>query len=143
LRGLDGTTAAHGSQFTSAFTSAPEPAAVPLVEIMTSRRNMLMNEDRFSGTAKNITGKAEEGVGYATGDVKSQLQGKAKQMQGDLQDLYGQAKDKAADAAQSLRESAGDVDDFVRRTIEQRPYTTAVVALGIGFLIGRFAHRDY
>jgi uncharacterized protein YjbJ (UPF0337 family) len=110
---------------------------------MTLRRNMLMNEDRFSGTTKNIAGKAEEGIGHATGDVKSQLQGKARQVQGDLQDLYGQARDKTADAAESLRESAGDVDDFIRSTIEQRPYTTAALALGIGFLIGRFAHRDY
>ena len=102
-----------------------------------------MNEDRFGGTAKNVTGKVEEGVGRATGDVKTQLQGKARQMQGDAQDLYGQARDKAGDAAEVLRESASDVDDFIRRTIEQRPYTTAALALGIGFLIGRFAHRDY
>jgi uncharacterized protein YjbJ (UPF0337 family) len=102
-----------------------------------------MNEDRFTGTAKNIAAKVEEGAGRATGDVNTQLQGKARQLEGDLQNLYGQARDKAADAAEVLRESAGDVDDFLRRTIEQRPYTTAAVALGIGFLIGRFAHREY
>jgi uncharacterized protein YjbJ (UPF0337 family) len=101
-----------------------------------------MNEDRFTGTAKNVAGKVEEGIGRATGDVKSELQGKARQIEGDLQNFYGQAKDKAAEAAEVVRESAGDVDDFIRKTIEQRPYTTAAVALGIGFLIGRFAHRD-
>ena len=102
-----------------------------------------MNEDRFAGTAKNVTGKAEEGLGRATGDVKTQLQGKARQLEGELQDLYGQARDKAADAATAVRESASDMDDFIRKTIEERPYTTAAIALGIGFLIGRFAHRDY
>jgi hypothetical protein len=30
-----------------------------------------MNEDRIAGTARNIGGKVEEGVGRATGDIKS------------------------------------------------------------------------
>jgi hypothetical protein len=49
----------------------------------------------------------------------------------------------AADAAEAVREHASEAQDFLRTTIEQRPYTTAAVALGIGYLIGRFAHRDY
>jgi uncharacterized protein YjbJ (UPF0337 family) len=102
-----------------------------------------MNEDRFAGTAKNLGGQVEEGLGRAAGDVKSQLQGKAKQMEGALQDMYGQAKDTAASAAETVRETASDADDFLRTTIEQRPYTAAAVALGIGFLIGRFGRRDY
>jgi uncharacterized protein YjbJ (UPF0337 family) len=102
-----------------------------------------MNEDRFVGTAKNLGGQVEEGLGRATGDVKSQIQGKAKQMEGALQDMYGQAKDTAASAAEAVRETASDADDFLRTTIEQRPYTAAAVALGIGFLIGRFGRRDY
>jgi uncharacterized protein YjbJ (UPF0337 family) len=102
-----------------------------------------MNEDRFAGTAKNLGGQVEEGLGRAAGDVKSQLQGKAKQMEGALQDAYGQAKDTAASAAEAVRETASEADDFLRTTIEQRPYTAAAVALGIGFLIGRFGRRDY
>jgi uncharacterized protein YjbJ (UPF0337 family) len=102
-----------------------------------------MNEDRFVGNAKNLGGQVEEGFGRATGDVKSQIQGKAKQMEGALQDMYGQAKDTAANAADAVRETASDADDFLRTTIEQRPYTAAAVALGIGFLIGRFGRRDY
>jgi len=39
------------------------------------------------------------------------------------------------------RESAGEAGDFLRTTIEERPYTTAAIALGIGFLIGRFGRR--
>ena len=101
-----------------------------------------MNEDRLTGTAKNFAGKAEEGFGRVAGDARTELQGKARQLEGDLQNLYGQAKHKAAEAAEVVRESASDMDDFIRRTIEQRPYTTAAVALCIGFLIGRLAHRD-
>ena len=44
-----------------------------------------MNEDRLTGNAKNLGGQVEEGFGRATGDVKTQLQGKAKQMEGALQ----------------------------------------------------------
>src|SRR6266487_1678549 len=100
-----------------------------------------MNEDRLTGNAKNLGGQVEEGFGRATGDVKTQLQGKARQAEGALQDLYGQAKETAADAAEAIRESAGEAGDFLRTTIEERPYTTAAIALGIGFLIGRFGRR--
>jgi uncharacterized protein YjbJ (UPF0337 family) len=102
-----------------------------------------MNEDRLSGSAKEFGGQLQEGFGRATGDVKTQLQGKAKQAEGTLQDLYGQAKDTAASAARAIGESADEADDFLRAAIEQHPYTTAAVALGIGFLIGRLGRRDY
>jgi uncharacterized protein YjbJ (UPF0337 family) len=54
---------------------------------------MLMTEDRVIGNAKNVGGQVEEGSGRATGDVKSQLQGKAKQMEGAVQDVYRQVKE--------------------------------------------------
>jgi uncharacterized protein YjbJ (UPF0337 family) len=100
-----------------------------------------MTDDRISGSAKNIGGQVEEGFGRATGDVKTQLQGKARQVEGTLQEVYGQAKETAADAADAIRESASEAGDFLRTTIEERPYTTAAIALGIGFLIGRFGRR--
>ena len=45
-----------------------------------------MNEDRLAGPAKNIGGNVEEGIGRATGDLKTEAEGKAKQVAGDLQD---------------------------------------------------------
>ena len=101
-----------------------------------------MNEDRLAGTAKNLGGQMESGFGRATGDLKTQAQGAARQAEGTLQDLYGQAKDAAVNTAQAVRETASNADDLVRTTIEQRPYTAAAIALGIGFLIGRFSHRQ-
>ena len=99
-----------------------------------------MNEDRLTGSAKSVGGQVEEGFG-PTGDVKTQLQGKAKQMEGTLQDVYGQAKETAASAAEAIHERANEAEDVLRTTIEQRPYTTAAIALGIGYLIGRFGRR--
>ena len=101
-----------------------------------------MNEDRLAGTAKNIGGQMESGFGRATGDVRTQAQGAAKQAEGTLQDIYGQAKDAAVNTAQAVRETASNADDLVRTTIEQRPYTAAAIALGVGFQIGRFSHRQ-
>jgi uncharacterized protein YjbJ (UPF0337 family) len=100
-----------------------------------------MTDDHLSGSAKNIGGQVEEGFGRATGDVKTQLQGKAKQMEGTLQDAYGQAKETAVDAAEAVRERASEAGDFLRAAIEERPFTAAAIALGIGFLIGRFGRR--
>ena len=90
-----------------------------------------MTDDRLSGSAKNIGGQVEEGFGQVTGDVKTQLQGRAKQMEGTLQDVYGQAKETAADAAEAIRGRASEASDFLRMTIEERPYMTAAIALGI------------
>ena len=35
-----------------------------------------MDEDRISGTARNVGGKIEEGVGRLTGDARTEIQGK-------------------------------------------------------------------
>src|SRR5438046_2332305 len=110
-------------------------------EFSVHTRNTPMNEDRLTGTAKNVGGQVEEGFGRATGDVKTQLQGKAKQMEGALQDAYGEVKETAASAAEAISKRASAAEDVLRTTIEQRPYTTAAIALGIGYLIGRFGRR--
>ena len=39
--------------------------------------------------------------------------------------------EEAADAAEVIRESASGAEDFLRTTIEERPYTAAAVALGV------------
>jgi uncharacterized protein YjbJ (UPF0337 family) len=100
-----------------------------------------MNEDRILGTAKNLGGKVQEGFGHVTGDTKSQAEGVINQASGAAQELYGQAKESASDAAQAVRQGAMDAEDYVRHTIEKRPYTTAFVALCAGWLIGRMGRH--
>jgi uncharacterized protein YjbJ (UPF0337 family) len=46
-----------------------------------------MDENRIAGTAKNVGGKVEEGLGRVTGDAKTQARGQARQVEGDIQDL--------------------------------------------------------
>ena len=57
-----------------------------------------MNEDRVVGTATNLGGKAQEGLGRASGDVRTQAKGVINQAAGTAQDLYGQAKESVSDA---------------------------------------------
>ena len=99
-----------------------------------------MDENRITGTARNLGGKVEEGVGRVTGGAKTQVRGMADQAAGAAQDLYGQARDTAADAAVAARDTAASFEKWLRRTIETQPYTTALVAIGIGWLLGRM-HR--
>ena len=100
-----------------------------------------MNEDRVIGTARNLGGKAQEGFGRVTGDTISQAEGVINQAAGAAQDFYGQAKDTASEAAQVVRQGAVDAEDYIRHTIEKRPYTTAFVALCVGWLFGRMGGR--
>lgn len=99
-----------------------------------------MDENWISGTAKNIGGKLEEGFGRVTGDTRARAEGTARQISGAAQDMYGQARDAASDMAETARGTASSLEKILRNTIETQPYTSAVVALGIGWLLGRM-HR--
>ena len=77
-----------------------------------------MDENRLSGTAKNPHGQtpqAEESV----------------------QDLYA-----AGEAIHAVGKMPASVEDTIRHYIQNRPYTTAAIALGLGWLIGR-SHRPF
>jgi uncharacterized protein YjbJ (UPF0337 family) len=100
-----------------------------------------MNEDRVAGTATNLGGKVQQGIGRVTGDTKSQVEGVVNQAAGAAQDLYGQAKDTASDAAQAVRKGAVDAEDYIRQLIEKRPYTVALAALCAGWLLGRMGRH--
>jgi uncharacterized protein YjbJ (UPF0337 family) len=101
-----------------------------------------MNEDRVEGAAKTMGGKLEEGVGRATGDVKTQVEGTMKQAVGTAQDLYGQARETAGDAAAAVRRQAGSLEEMIRENVETRPYTAVAIALALGWFVGRLG-RPY
>jgi uncharacterized protein YjbJ (UPF0337 family) len=94
-----------------------------------------MDEHRVAGTAKEVGGKVEEGLGRAAGSARLAGRGAADQALGQAEDLYGQASDAA-------RETAATFDTWFRDKIETQPYTTALIALGVGWLVGR-THRPY
>jgi uncharacterized protein YjbJ (UPF0337 family) len=103
-----------------------------------------MDENRIAGIAKNIGGKAQETVGRATDEAKTQAEGIVNQVSGATQDLNGIARDGAADVANATstaaRDTASSFDKALRNTIENQPYTAVAIALGLGWLFGRM-HR--
>jgi uncharacterized protein YjbJ (UPF0337 family) len=101
-----------------------------------------MTDDRIASTAKNFGGKVQEAYGSVTGDVGHEVKGKMRQAEGAAQDLYGQAKDALADAGRMAQQGAAEARDVVREIVEERPYTVAVAALAVGFLLGRMGRND-
>ena len=92
-----------------------------------------MDENQVEGTARKYGGRVQEGVGSISGDAKTRVEGAVNEAAGTAQQLYGQT----ADAA---RQTVTTLDTWLRNTIETQPYTSAIVALGIGWLLGR-THR--
>jgi uncharacterized protein YjbJ (UPF0337 family) len=101
-----------------------------------------MTDDRIAGNAKNLGGQMQEGFGRATGSLAQEAKGKMNQAEGTAQDLYGQAKDALADAARMAQDSAVEARDIVREIVEERPYTVAIAALAVGYVIGRMGRHD-
>jgi uncharacterized protein YjbJ (UPF0337 family) len=89
-----------------------------------------MDENRVEGAVREYGGRFQEGVGTITGDAKTGAEGAMNEAADAAQQLYGQTGDMA-------RQSATTLDSWFRNAIETQPYTTAAVALGIGWLLGR------
>jgi uncharacterized protein YjbJ (UPF0337 family) len=71
--------------------------------------------DRFEGTARNLGGRVQEGIGNLTGDAKTQAEG-----------MYNQAAGQA-------QEAVGQVSDLIK----EQPLTAVLIAAGIGYILGR------
>ena len=104
-----------------------------LAHLIVLSRETNMDEDRIAGAARKLGDKVQEEASRFSGDTQTQIKGMANRAAGTAQDLYGQAADAARDTATTF-------DKWLRNTIETQPYTTAIVALGIGWLLGRM-HR--
>lgn len=52
-----------------------------------------MNKDQVKGAVKDVTGKAQESIGRATGSVEQQAKGMEKQVEGKVQKNVGDAKE--------------------------------------------------
>ena len=70
----------------------------------------------FRGTARDMGGRVQQKVGEYAGDAKTQAQG-----------LYNQASGQAGQQMARLSD-----------VIRDQPITAALVAIGIGYLLGRF-----
>jgi uncharacterized protein YjbJ (UPF0337 family) len=89
-----------------------------------------MTEDRIEGRVRNVGGKVEEDFGNAVGG------GRLNQAAGAAQEAYRRTRDAAVEGAQSVKDAVVIGHDAIARFMEENPHTTALIALGIGLLIG-------
>jgi uncharacterized protein YjbJ (UPF0337 family) len=71
--------------------------------------------ERLEGVAREAVGSAQQSFGSTIGDMKTQAQG-----------LYNQASGQAQEQVARLSE-----------VIRDQPLTAALIALGIGYILGR------
>lgn len=110
-----------------------------------------MDKDRIAGTAKDVAGKVEGGIGEMTGDQETQASGRVREASGVVQNLYGQAKDAARDASDAAMgfakdtynnsETLRDGTQAVAKKVQDNPLGALLVAGGIGFALALLMTR--
>ena len=65
-----------------------------------------------------------------------------REAEGRMQQSYRQAQESAAETVEAARVVSDPVEDSLRDFIENKPYTTAALALAVGWIMGR-AHRPF
>ena len=91
-----------------------------------------MDENRITGAAKELGGKAQSAVGDISGDKQTQAEGKANEIKGSAENLVGQAKDAIRDAADQATEFAQDALKRGRESFPdaERAYRQGSEAIG-------------
>jgi len=83
-----------------------------------------MTEQQINGRIDQTIGRVQNAAGAIAGDLKTQAQGKARELRGQAEAAYG-------DTAQALVQLAS-----------KRPLSAVGAALGIGVIIGLFLSRN-
>ena len=110
-----------------------------------------MNEDRVTGAAQDLAGKAEKTFGDMTGNPETQMGGRARELGGKAQNIYGQAKDAARDAADAATGYAKDLynsdrlrngSEALAQKVQDNPIGSIVTAGAIGFALALWMTRS-
>jgi uncharacterized protein YjbJ (UPF0337 family) len=105
-----------------------------------------MDQDRISGSAKDLAGKLGGAVGDIAGDAKTHAAGCLRAAAGSTQNLYDQAKDAAREAtdaaigyAKDAYENSGDTfhdgSQAIAKKVQKNPLCSMLIAGGIGFAL--------
>lgn len=100
-----------------------------------------MNNDQIEGAARNLTGKAQEGLGNIIGDSQHQAEGVARQLAGRAQQVYGEARDYGREAVHQARDYGQAAAQQVGRAVEQQPLMALLAVGALGFLLGLMTPR--
>ncbi len=85
-----------------------------------TQRNEMMDENRLTGTAREVAGKVEGVFGSLTGDHGREAQGRARE-------VAGKAEGETLDRASSL--------------VKDDPVKALAITAGVAFLMGMFVAR--
>lgn len=85
-----------------------------------------MVNDNMSGSAKKMEGSVESAFGTVTGNRFTESKGDAKQVWGAAQDTLEKAEDYVSDSIDSAKTAVTD-----------KPILSILIALGIGFVLGK------
>jgi uncharacterized protein YjbJ (UPF0337 family) len=111
-----------------------------------------MDKDRIGGSAKDFAGKIEGAVGDSTGNVRTQVTGRAREAAGTAQNMYGQVKDAARDATEAAvgyakdayensDETFRDGSQVMAKKVQDNPFGALLLAGGIGFALAMMMTR--
>ena len=96
-----------------------------------------MDENKVSGTAKNIGGKVRKDSAALPEIPRPRLRESRNRSVELRKTCTAKHAMSLSDAAGTARDTASSFEKMLRNTIETQPYTSAFVALGIGWLLGR------
>jgi len=85
-----------------------------------------MANDNLAGSAKKFEGSAESAFGTVTGNRSAEFKGDAKRIVGAAQEAFGKAEDYVCDSI-----------DSVKTEINTKPVQSVLIAMGIGFVLGK------
>ena len=118
-----------------------------------------MDENRITGAAKELSGKAQGAVGDLTGNHETQARGAANEAQGTAENLYGQAKDAVRDVADQASGMAQDAlrqgrerfpeaerayrqgNEAVGQYTRESPLVAILMAGAVGYVLALLIHR--
>ncbi len=85
-----------------------------------------MNRDKVEGFAKKVEGNVESAFGNVTGNSSYEAKGTANKVLGAAQSAFGKAEDYVRDSV-----------DTVKTQVYEKPVQSSIIALAIGFILGR------
>lgn len=100
-----------------------------------------MTDQRIEGTATEIGGKVQNGLGRLTGDSKLQFDGKLNEVRGKATEAYGRVIDGldglVAKAPAEYQDTARKGIDFARR----KPLLTTGIVAGLAVILSGLGRR--
>jgi ElaB/YqjD/DUF883 family membrane-anchored ribosome-binding protein len=102
--------------------------------------NQTVNFEKEMAATKNEVARLSAQIAAAVttlGEIaKSQAKRGSREARHNVDALVSAASDRAGVVADAAQEAAGSIEDALAGVIQDRPFTTVFVALGVGFLTG-------